>query len=278
VAPDQKPWARPLDEVFAIEPAGENAYRARLGGFGGETLGCATLAAARSCEGRALHSLHTYFFRPVPADRPIELRVQRIREGRRFAHRRVGVWIDGLLLCELVASFAAPAGGIDYQEAGADPAPPPETLPSEEEVGRQEGWQPGEPGPLFGPLEWRWIDGLPWRSDARQVPSGYRAWVRPRFPLAADHALHAAALAFRSDYHSHMSVARKLGAHFEPFGYTSLDQALWLHRDLFWDDWWLLATESDVAHAGRAWTRRRLHSRDGRLVASMAQEQLIPGR
>jgi acyl-CoA thioesterase len=43
-----------------------------------------------------------------------------------------------------------------------------------------------------------------------------------------------------------------------------------------WDEWWLLASESEIAHAGRATTRRRLFSRDGRLVASMMQEQLLP--
>jgi acyl-CoA thioesterase-2 len=88
--------------------------------------------------------------------------------------------------------------------------------------------------------------------------------------------MHKAALAFLSDYHSHFSVARKLGAHFEPTGFTSLDQVLWIHRDLLWDDWWHLTTERDVAHAGRALTRRLLHTRDGRVVASMAQEQLLP--
>jgi acyl-CoA thioesterase-2 len=73
-----------------------------------------------------------------------------------------------------------------------------------------------------------------------------------------------------------MPVARRLGARFEPLGYTSLDQSLWLHRDEPWDDWRLLTSVSDVAHGGRAFTRRTLHARDGRLLASMAQEQLVP--
>jgi acyl-CoA thioesterase-2 len=73
-----------------------------------------------------------------------------------------------------------------------------------------------------------------------------------------------------------MSVARWLGGSTEGQLYTSLDQSLWLHRDLPWNDWWHLTTEGVVAHGGRALTRRSLHSRDGRLVATMAQEQLIP--
>lgn len=273
---DHRPWARPVDEVLCIEPVGDGTFTARVGGFGGETLGCATLAAARTCADRWLHSLHTYFLRPVPTERPIDLLVEHLRDGRRFSHRRVQVRAEGRLLCELMASFAVRGEGIDYQDAILDPTtPPPEGLPTEEDVARAEGWSLNGPGPLGGPFEWRWI-GTPWRPTAGE-PSRYRAWVRPRFALPNDRALHAAALAFLSDYHSHFSVARKLGAHFEPMGFTSLDQVLWIHRDLFWDDWWLLTTESDIAHAGRAFTRRILHTRDGRLVASMAQEQLIPG-
>ena len=54
------------------------------------------------------------------------------------------------------------------------------------------------------------------------------------------------------------------------------DLHLPLHRDLPWDDWRLITTECDVAHGGRALSRRMLFTPDGRLVASMAQEQLIP--
>jgi acyl-CoA thioesterase-2 len=271
-------WASPLSDVLRIEPQGESTFRAALSGFGGVTLGCATLAAARSCEDKGLHSLHTYFFRPVPNDRPVELVVERLRDGRRFSHRRVQVQSEGKMLCELVASFAAPGAGPEYQEAPLDAAlPQPDDLPSEEEIAEREGWRLDEPGPIGGALEWRWIGGAPWQPAALRGDSAYRAWVRPRHGLPADRALHTAAIAFLSDYHSHMSVGRKLGGPFEPFGYTSLDQVLWLHREVLWDDWWLISTESHIAHAGRALTRRLLHSRDGRLVASMAQEQLIPG-
>jgi acyl-CoA thioesterase-2 len=263
--------------VLEIERVRDGVYVARLGGFGGATLGCATLAAARTCEGWPLHSLHTYFLRPVPAERPVELVVENLRDGRRFAHRRVQVRAEDRLRCELVASFAGPGEGVEYQDATLDPPPaPPEDLPTEEELARAEGRSPESPGPFGGPLEWRWI-GVPWRLEAPQQRSRYRAWVRPRFPLPEDRALNAAAVAFLSDYHSHFSVARRLGGPFEPQGFTSLDQVLWLHRDLPWDDWRLITTESDVAHAGRAFTRRTLHARDGRLVASMAQEALVPG-
>jgi acyl-CoA thioesterase-2 len=240
------------------------------------TLGCATLAAARTCAGRSLASLHTYFLRAVPIDRSVTLRVERLRDGRRFSHRRVELRENAQLFFELTASFVAAGTGVEYQEARIEPAAAPEDLASEDEIARAEGWRQGEPGPLFGPLEWRWVDGSPWCDPTAGTPSRYRAWVRPRFPLPSDPAWTAAALAFLSDYHSHFPVARRLGGPFEPWGYTSLDQSLWVHRDMAWSSWLLLATESEVAHASRALTRRQLFTRDGCLVASMMQEQLMP--
>jgi acyl-CoA thioesterase-2 len=268
-----------LGELLRVRPLGGDAFEATLEGFegrsfGGQTLGCAALAAAHTCEGRALHSLHAWFLRPVPAEAPIAFDVERTRDGRRFAHRRVRVRAGERLLCELAASFTAPGDGPDFQDAAPDPAaPPPEQLPSDEEVARAEGWEQR----WAGPFELRWV-GTPWRAQGEAADSRYLTWVRPRQPLPADPAVHAAAIAYLSDFHSHWPVARKLGGPFEPVGFVSLDQILWLHRDLPCRDWRLLASECDVAHGGRALTRRSLHERDGRLVASMAQEALIPGR
>jgi acyl-CoA thioesterase-2 len=270
-------WQQPLEEVLVVEEVGEDRFRANLDGFGGVTIGCATVAASRTCAERALSSFHTYFLRPVPTDRPVELAVERIRDGRRLAHRRVQFLAGDKLCGELVASFAAPGEGAEFGDARMDPATPgPDDLPTEDDVARGEGWTVGEPGPIFGPLEWRFVAGVPWRPVGQGEPTLYSAWVRPRFQLPPERALHHGAIAFLSDYHSHMSVARRMALVGPPVGFASLDQAVWLHRDLPWDDWRLITTECDVAHGGRALSRRMLFARDGRLVASMAQEQLIP--
>jgi acyl-CoA thioesterase-2 len=269
---------KPLRELLRVEPAGEDRFRAQLIGFGGVTLGCATLAAARTCPERALHSLHMSFLRPVPPGSAVDLVVERLRDGRRFAHRRVQIRSEDRLLCELIASFASDGAGVQYQDANFDPATPrPDDLPSEEELARAEGVSMETGGPFGGPLEWRWI-GTPWQSGAKSVPSLYRGWVRPRTAMPNERAFNAALLAYSSDYHSHLPVARRIGGPFEPYGYTSLDQIVWAHREEYWDDWRLLTAESDVAHGGRAFTRRTLHARDGRLIASMAQEMLLPDK
>jgi acyl-CoA thioesterase II len=270
--PIPPPHTLPLDERLRLEPAGEDRFHALLPGFGAVTLGCATLAAARTTE-LALHSLHAYFLRPTPADRPALLRVARVRDGRRFATRRVEVLDGGKPCFELLASFSTAGSGPEYEEPTPRLAlPAPEDLPEEARIIADERLDPMQPGFLGGPIELRFVAGSPWRASDVSL---YRAWARPRKPLPEEPAFHAAAIAFLADLHSHLPVARRLGYHFEPFGYTSLDQVVWVHRNEPWTDWLLLTLISDVGHGGRAFSRRTLHGRDGRLIASMAQEQFV---
>ena len=81
-----------------------------------------------------------------------------------------------------------------------------------------------------------------------------------------------AALVFLSDFYSHWTGSDRLGVQFVPGCFTSLDHALWVHRPLPWDGWWLLKAVTEVGNAGRTLTRREIYTRDGFLVASTAQE------
>jgi len=270
-----RPAHPPLAEMLAVERVGEGEFVTTLadyggGSFGGDTLGRLVLAAARTCEGREIHSLHSYFLRPAPAGVPIAIRVEGLKEGRRLAHRRVELSHDGRLLCEMTASFTSLGEGIAFQDATSDPVPPPEDLPSEADRARAEGWSDWAPGPL----EWRWV-GSPFEPVKPDEPSHWSGWVRPAAPLPADPALHFAALAFLSDFFSHWAIARRLAFDPSPTWLVSLDHALWAHRPVRWDEWWLIRTTSDVCHAGRALTRREVFARDGRLLASVAQEALV---
>jgi acyl-CoA thioesterase-2 len=53
---------------------------------------------------------------------------------------------------------------------------------------------------------------------------------------------------------------------------------VWFHRPFRCDDWLLHVMESPTAHAARGFTRGQVFTRDGRLVASTAQEGLIRSR
>jgi acyl-CoA thioesterase-2 len=56
---------------------------------------------------------------------------------------------------------------------------------------------------------------------------------------------------------------------------ASLDHAMWFHRPFRADEWMLYAEDSPSASGARGFTRGSLFSRDGRLIASVAQEGLI---
>jgi acyl-CoA thioesterase-2 len=57
---------------------------------------------------------------------------------------------------------------------------------------------------------------------------------------------------------------------------ASLDHAIWFHdNDFRCDEWLLYATDSPWAAHARGFNRGRIFTRDGRLIASVAQEGLI---
>ena len=56
---------------------------------------------------------------------------------------------------------------------------------------------------------------------------------------------------------------------------ASLDHALWFHDEVRVDEWMLYSTDSPWSGGGRGFNRGLVFSRDGRLVASVAQEGLM---
>ena len=76
--------------------------------FGGQVIGQALVAAARTVEGRDAHSLHAYFMRPGDPAVPIIYEVDRIRDGKSFATRRVVAIQHGEAIFSMSVSFQMP--------------------------------------------------------------------------------------------------------------------------------------------------------------------------
>ena len=85
--------SRALDELLSIldlEPLERNLFRGlspQVGWqrvFGGQVIGQALVAACRTVEDRAAHSLHAYFLRAGDPSVQIIYEVERIRDGKRF--------------------------------------------------------------------------------------------------------------------------------------------------------------------------------------------------
>ncbi len=56
---------------------------------------------------------------------------------------------------------------------------------------------------------------------------------------------------------------------------ASLDHALWFHRPFRADEWLLYAQESPNLIGSRGFARGLIYTREGALVASVAQEGLV---
>ena len=261
-----------LAEILRLEPVRKGEFAACFEDFwsaseGGDVLARAALAAAATCEGLQLHSLHASFLRPVPPGLRLALSVEALADDRDGAHRQVRIQGDGLL-CQMVASFAPAGDGLGYQDVapGAD-LPAPEDLPSTLEQARAEGWSDY----ARGPIEFRRVHPRVWPDPTGDTSGGHVAWMRPRAPLPRDPRLEMAALVFLAGFYSHWPFERRVGDGFAQDRFRTVDHALWLHRPLHWDDWWLMEAISEVAHAGRALSRRRIFTRDGGLLASTVQ-------
>jgi len=59
---------------------------------------------------------------------------------------------------------------------------------------------------------------------------------------------------------------------------ASLDHAMWFHRPFRMDGWLLYVQDSPSASGARSFNRGLLYARDGKLVASVAQEGLMRPR
>jgi acyl-CoA thioesterase-2 len=247
--------------------------------FGGQVIGQALVAAVRTVEGRPAHSMHAYFLLPGDPKVPIIYDVDRMRDGRSFATRRVTARQHGHPIFSMLASFHAEEQGIDHQAPMPD-VPPPEDLPSDSEMRAK--LLPTMPDAVRKyyererPIELRPVEFDRYRG--RKYPDqGFHIWIRATAKLPDDPAIHQCALAYSSDY-------ALLDTALHPHGRTlfekdfmgaSLDHALWLHRPFRADDWLLYAQDSPNLHGSRGFARGLIFKRDGTLVASVAQEGLV---
>jgi acyl-CoA thioesterase-2 len=100
-------------------------------------------------------------------------------------------------------------------------------------------------------------------------------WIRLRGTLPEDPLMHAAALAFVSDRTLLRVAARPHSPIWRIREAASVDHALWLHRPVRFDDWVLYTCESPAAETGRALAFGAIYTRDGKRVASVAQEGIL---
>ncbi len=272
-----------------LETLEVNLFRGQssdLGGksvFGGQVVGQALVAAARTVEGRAPHSLHAYFLLPGDMAAPIVYEVDRIREGRSFTARRVQAVQHGQPILSMIASFQLAEAGLEHQ-APMPEVPPPESLRSTAELREQWLAEAGDSVPERvreallrpSPIDFRpvapWNPLKPTRTEPRQ-----QTWFRAVERMPDDPLLHTCMLTYASDYNLIPTALRPHGV--SGLGgamiLASIDHAMWFHRPARVDEWLLYAMDSPSAQNARGLARGLIFDRAGRLVASVAQEGLM---
>ncbi|MEV8337982.1 acyl-CoA thioesterase II [Leucobacter sp. NPDC077196] len=246
--------------------------------FGGQVLGQAIAAAGSTVPtDREIHSMHGYFLRPGDADARMTFEVDRLHDGRSFSTRRVQAYQHGEARMSMIASFQTDDAGLEHQEQrDLSDIPDPETLPTVwEKYGHLSGngrasWV------LDRPFDFRYVESDIILEVAERT-SQQRVWMRSREPFDASPLLHAAALAFGSDYLLLEPVARQHGLPWATPGMraASLDHAMWFHRPFRVDEWLLYELDSPTAQGGRGLAHGRFFDRDGVHVASVAQESMM---
>ena len=257
----------------------ENETNQRV--FGGQVIAQSLVAAYRTIDlaTRTCHSLHAYFLRPGDPSIPIIYEVDRSRDGGSFTTRRVVAIQHGKQIFNMAASFHKQEDGWHHQHQMPEVEAP-------EELDDRIEWRkkfatklPERHRAHFlrpRPIEIREINPLdplkPEKTDDRQ-----RLWFRVAEPIEEQPWLHHCLMAYASD----MAL---LGTGNRPHGVSwmtgelmsaSLDHAMWFHAPINFSDWHLYIMDSPYAGGARSFNRGSVFTRQGQLVASVAQEGLM---
>jgi acyl-CoA thioesterase II len=271
--------------ALTLEPMGGDRFRApgetdrfdRV--FGGQVVAQALVAASATVVRQVPDSLHAYFVEGGIPGLPVDVTVDRVRDGRSISTRRVTVMQGKRQLLVAILSFHAGTGEPELAE----------TTPSDR-------------GPAGLPLLQEWVRdlapeqrlyGLSWIEQPPPLelrmgeppnfmggPSaqGPRThWMRLPRHVGDDPLLHAALLAYASDYLLLDMVLRAYPdrAALTSFSCFSLDHSLWFHRPVRLDQWHRHTQETQAISGHRGLVRGAIFDADGRLVATAMQEGLV---
>ncbi|KAM7476423.1 hypothetical protein LguiB_023666 [Lonicera macranthoides] len=282
-----------VEHILHLEPLEVNIFRGitlpdapKFGKvFGGQFIGQALAAASKTVDClKIVHSLHAYFLLVGDFNMPIIYQVDRVRDGKSFATRRVEAIQKGNVVFILVASFQKEELGFDHQEATMPSVPDPETLLSMEELRESRLTDPRLPRTYRNKVATR--NFVPWPIEIRfcepntstnqtKSPPSLRYWFRAKGKLSDDQALHRCVAAYTSDL---IFLSVSLNPHRQKGLKTtsiSLDHSTWFHRPLRADDWLLFVITSPAAYSARGFCSGQMFNRKGELVVSVTQEGLI---
>lgn len=274
------PLVNDLVQQIALERQSDNVFLGQstdvLGVqvYGGQVLGQAVSAASQTVDGRLVHSLHAYFLRPGDSNAPITYEVDRSRDGGSFSSRRVVAMQHGQQIFHMSASFHTRQEGLVHQFTMPQ-VQGPEGLPgftsTQNKPGEEQTEEMQRPASIKRPIEVRAV------PNPSSDPNVSALWFRLNGDIPEDEVINRSLLAYCSDFAFISGAFKPHGLRFrgDTIKVASIDHAMWFHRTVRVKDWHLHLIDSPNAIDARGLVRGSIYSRDGRLVASTAQEGLI---
>lgn len=265
-----------FDRAFTVIPQ----YVPWAKAYGGDSVAQAAAAAIATIgDDRELHSLHSSFLRPVEIGEPVRYEVELLRDGRGYSTRYVRGYQNDKVVFATTASFQVPEPG-PVLAPPMPVAPDPEGLPTSAEYlaatdadtnAATDYWARGRsfdmrhvPNPLYTTLE------------GEHIPN-QSVWIRAFDTLPDDARTQQLALGYVCDYTILEPSLRAMGLNWSSPGLmtASLDHAMWFHTPARIDEWMLYTQEAAGTQSGRGLNIGRFYTRDGVLVATVAQEGLL---
>jgi len=285
---DHAPTREPISDVLDVTQSGPDQFIGSAGArnhigsvFGGRLLAQSLLSAMKTVEALPASSFHAYFLAAGRTDMPIDYQVTRLRDSRRFANRLITACQDGQTIFTMMAEFHAAEDGFVHQDASMPLVPPPEEVASIQHFVRERA------GELAQAVTHNFAAALviemrPIAPEsyllARPAEAARSFWFRQSGAAAVDDTrLQQCLLAFASDYWlgGASAIPHFLPTNSGEFLITSMDHSMWFHRPARCEEWMLHQTSSPSASDGLGLSRGQIFDRDGRLVASTAQECLL---
>ncbi|WP_223032744.1 acyl-CoA thioesterase [Hanstruepera marina] len=250
--------------------------------FGGQVLAQALNAAYRSItNNRVLHSMHAYFLEAGDLKLSIQYQVDTMRDGGSFSVRRVTASQNNKVIFILSASFHKIEKGYEHQiKMKPDIKKPEELLSWDDMLDTYGEFLPKKTKTFLEiprPVEFK-PTHINNPLEKKDLPPVSDVWFKlkgdvDQLNLATCQQI----LTYISDYNI-LSVALQPHASKAHWGNTqtaSLDHSMWYYRDFDFSDWLLFSLESPNSSNARGFAKGNIFTRDGKLVASVAQEGLM---
>jgi acyl-CoA thioesterase-2 len=264
-----------LLDLFDVQPDGQNRFIAETGLAGDDerqvvegtqVLAQAIVAVAKRFPDKSVRSVHAVFARAVMVSAgPVELEIDVVSEGRSTATAIVAAKQNGKRCIAMTVLADVPTADVIRHHL-----PRPEVAaPADANI---------SPMPMAG-RELRLVDVVDVNSPDEVGPPELYAWLHYD-PIPTRDDLAKALIAY---FTGHLGISTTMRAH-EGIGTTQshltvstapMTVSVSFHEPVRWHGWILYSHESTQVGAGMSYVRGTVHTEEGELIASFAQDALI---